>query len=221
MTDRDWRDLAWQALSWLGYCALHSAFASLQVKRWVALRHAELMPLYRIAFNALALLLLLPLQWLLAGYHGPGLWAWQGTAAWAANGLALAALLAFMISLKHYDGREFLGLRQWQERSQRVEDQEGFHLSPFHRYVRHPWYFFSLVLVWTRDMNAATLMSGAMITAYFIVGSRLEEAKLVAYHGAVYRRYMERVPGLIPLPWMSLSAKEAAELVQAAWGTDA
>ena len=39
--------------------------------------------------------------------------------------------------------------------------------------------------------------------------ARLEEKKLLVYHGDTYRRYMARVPGLIPLPWKSLTAAEA------------
>lgn len=219
MTEPDWLNMAVLALSWLGYFALHSALASLRAKSWVAVHYPERMPLYRLGFNMFAALALLPILWLMARHPGPSLWAWQGIGAWLANGLALAAVFGFMKSLDYYDTQEFLGLRQWKSRTRRVEDQEGFHLSPFHRYVRHPWYFFGLVLIWTRDMNAAMLLSGAMITVYFIIGSRLEEMKLVIYHGEVYRRYMERVPGLIPLPWKSLTAKEAAELVTAAQRT--
>jgi protein-S-isoprenylcysteine O-methyltransferase Ste14 len=96
----------------------------------------------------------------------------------------------------------------------KVEDQEHFQLSPFHRYVRHPWYFFGLVLLWTRDMNATTLLSSAFITLYFVIGSRMEEKKLLVYHGDSYRRYMARVPGLLPLPWKTLTAEEAETLLK-------
>ncbi|WP_041673745.1 methyltransferase family protein [Sulfuricella denitrificans] len=216
MTESDWRDMALLAFFWLGYFVLHSALASLQVKSWVALHYPERMPLYRLSYNILAAIMLLPILWLMVRNPGPALWAWQSMGAWLANGLTLAALFGFVKSLNYYDTQEFLGLRQWKSRTQRVEDQEGFHLSPLHRYVRHPWYSFGLVLIWTRDMNAAMLLSGMMMTAYFIIGSRLEEKKLVVYHGDAYRCYMERVPGLIPLPWKSLTAKEAAALVSAA-----
>lgn len=214
MTESTWRDMALLLLCWLGYFALHSALASLWVKHRIAALRPGLMPTYRLAFNALSVLLLLPILWLMYRTPGPMLWRWDGAAAWLANGMALAALLGFQRTLKDYDMQEFLGLRQWQLHTRRVEDQEHFHLSPFHRFVRHPWYFFGLILIWTRDMNASLLLSSVMMTLYFIIGSRLEEKKLLVYHGEVYRRYMARVPGLLPLPWKSLSQAEAAELVQ-------
>lgn len=220
MTESDWRHIVLLSFCWIGYFALHSALASLAVKRSVAAARPKLMPYYRLAFNTLALLLLLPILWFTYRDAGPMLWRWQGIAAWLANGLALAALLGFWLSLKSYDMQEFFGLRQLQHHVRRVEDQEHFHLSPFHRHVRHPWYFFALVLVWTRDISATTLLSSVFITLYFVIGSRLEERKLLVYHGDTYRRYMARVPGLIPLPWKSLTAEEAEALLKQDAGTE-
>ncbi len=214
MTESAWRDIVLLSFCWLGYFALHSALASLVVKRRVAADWPNLMPYYRLMFNMLASLLILPILWLT--YHDPEpmLWRWQGIAAWLANGLALAAIFGFWLSLKSYDMQEFLGLRQLQLHVRKVEDQEHFHLSPFHRFVRHPWYFFGLVLIWTRDMSVTTLLSSVFITLYFLVGSWLEEKKLLVYHGDIYRRYMARVPGLIPLPWKSLTVEEAEALLK-------
>jgi methanethiol S-methyltransferase len=214
MTEPVWRDIVLLALCWIAYCALHSALASLVVKRRLAAYWPNLMPYYRLVFNVLASLLLLPILWLT--YHAPEpiLWRWQGVAAWLANGLALVAIFGFWLSLKSYDMQEFLGLRQLQLHVRKVEDQEHFHLSPLHRFVRHPWYFFGLVLIWTRDMSVTTLLSSVFITLYFIVGSRLEEKKLLVYHGDIYRRYMARVPGLIPLPWRFLTEEEAEALLK-------
>ena len=214
MTESAWNNVVLLAICWIGYFALHSALASLAAKRRVAAAWPQLMPYYRLAFNLLASLLILPILWLTYHDPWPTLWRWQGAAAWLSNGLALSALFGFWLSLRSYDMQEFLGLRQLQRNNRKVEDQEHFHLSPFHRYVRHPWYFFGLVLVWTRDMNEATLLSGVFITLYFAIGSRMEERKLLVYHGDAYRRYMARIPGLIPLPWKSLSAMEAKALVE-------
>ena len=138
MTESAWRDIALLSVCWIGYSVLHSVLASLVVKRKVAAHWPNLMPYYRLTFNILASLLLLPILWLTYHDPEPTLWRWQGIAAWLANGLALAAIFGFWLSLKSYDMQEFLGLRQLQLHVRKVEDQEHFHLSPFHRYVRHP-----------------------------------------------------------------------------------
>ena len=204
--------LALLAASWIAYFALHSLLASLGLKHRVAARWPRAMPAYRLAYNALALLLLLPPVGLMLAWDGPLLWAWSGPLTWASHALALLALGLFAWSLGAYDNGEFSGLRQWRERTRTVEDQETLRLTPLHRHVRHPWYFCALLLIWTRDMDAARLLSALLASAYFVVGSRLEEAKLVAYHGAAYAAYRARVPGLVPLPWRHLSADAAADL---------
>ena len=201
---------------WLAYFAVHSLLASLRVKRSLARRWPKSMRGYRLAFNALALLLVLPPLWLTYALEAPYLWRWGGVWGWVADLLALAALIGVLWSLRYYAGGEFLGLHQWRRGERRVEDQEGFYLSPLHRFVRHPWYSLALVLIWTRDMNGPLLIAAALISLYFVLGSRLEEAKLIEYHGDVYRRYRERVPALLPSPWRHLDAQAAQALVAAA-----
>ena len=213
MNDAETENLALLAMLWLVYFVLHSLLASLTVKSWVARNFPRGMPVYRLGFNILATLALLPILWLMVRHPGPILWAWTDAGFWFANGLALAALIGLVRSARYYDTGEFLGLRQWKTATHRIEDQESFRISPFHRHVRHPWYALGLVLLWTRDMNAALLLSAILITAYLFIGAHLEEQKLIARYGAAYRRYMQRVPGLIPLPWKTLSTEEAAELV--------
>lgn len=201
------------AAMWLAYFALHSALASMRVKSWFARRFPRVIPSYRLAYNAFAAAALLPILWLMYRHPGPALWAWNGPEAWLANALALAAVGGFVLSARYYDTAEFSGVRQLTTRTAGIEDQEGFRISPFHRHVRHPWYFFGLVVLWTRDMNAALLVSAVMITAYLFIGAHLEEKKLIARFGTAYRTYMRRVPGLVPLPGRSITAQEAEKLV--------
>ncbi len=198
--------------AWLFYFALHSLLASLGAKRLVASRWPDLMPAYRLFFNLMAVLLLIPPLWLSYRWQGPWLWRWEGPWWWLANGLAVTALGLFWWSLRWYDSGEFIGLKQWRDQERRVEDQERLRISPLHRWVRHPWYSLGLVLIWTRDMNAGWLWTAILMTLYFIVGSRLEERKLMTYHGRAYDQYRTRVPGLIPRPWRHLSRQEAAAI---------
>ena len=205
--------LAFLGAYWLLYFIVHSLLASLGAKRAVARRWPALMPAYRLTYNVLAVLLLLPgLVWIYR-CPGPVLWSWSGAAWWWVQGIALLAVAGFLVTMKGYDGAEFIGLRQWRDGERRVEDQEQFKLSPLHRFVRHPWYALGIVLVWTREMSAAWFLTAILVTLYFVVGSRMEERKLETYHGEVYREYQRRVPGLIPRPWRWLGKKEARRLV--------
>lgn len=197
---------------WGIYFAIHSALASLSVKRWVQHHQPAMLAYYRIAYNALAtLLLIIPVGFTIAE-RGEPLWQWQGYAQWLANALALLAVVMFFWTLRYYDMREFMGIKQNREQVNAVYDQERFTLSPVHRFVRHPWYFLGLVIIWTRDMDYLFLTTAVIVTLYLVLGARLEEKKLVAFHGEVYRRYCQLVPGLIPRPWRYLSRAQAAQL---------
>lgn len=201
----------------VAYFILHSLMASIAMKQWIASRWPAAMPYYRLSFNALAIVLTIPLLWVM--YRNPGevLWQWQGVGFFITTALALLAVIGFVYSLNHYDLAEFWGTRQLKEQKQQgsrsVYDQESFHISPFHRYVRHPWYFFALVIIWTRDVSTVQLLVYLLVTGYFILGSRLEERKLIAYHGDVYRKYQQKVAGIVPLPWKILTAHQAQALL--------
>lgn len=201
-------------LVWLAYFGIHSLLASLGVKRRISQHYPDYMPAYRLTFNFLAILLLCAPLYL--SYSGQSiiLWQFEGGSLWLTRGIAACAVIGFIISLRYYDGREFLGIRQWREHETQVEDQEHFQLSPLHYYVRHPWYTFALMLIWTRPMDSLTLISTVMITIYFFLGSRLEDNKLIHYYGDTYQRYRQQVPGLIPLPWKFLKPAQAEILMQ-------
>jgi protein-S-isoprenylcysteine O-methyltransferase Ste14 len=195
------------ALTWLIYFVLHSLLASLRVKRWLQEHRPALIPPYRLIYNLLALALLMPPLGLTLAWRGPPLWQWTGIWAVLADLAALTAIAGFLWTLRCYDSQAFLGLRQWRQGEKSIEDQERFQISPLHRYVRHPWYSLGLVVLWTRDMDPAFLVAVIAITFYCIIGSRLEERKLLVYHGEVYRRYRERVPALLPLPGVIKSVR--------------
>jgi len=210
------RDAILLGLIWLAYLLLHSVTASLWMKHKLARLFPHHTPWYRLGYNLFALITLTPPLWLLHQGHAVKLYALEGVYFWLVNALALLAIGGFFYSTRFYDSAEFLGLRQISEQEKNVEDQETFKLSPLHHYVRHPWYFFALVLIWTRDMNSLMMVTAILLSLYFIFGSRLEERKLIQYHGQVYREYMRYVPGVFPLPWKILSPSKARKLLELA-----
>ena len=206
--------------AWFGYGLLHSILASLALKQWAAARWPGLMPAYRLLYNLMAVATLVPIMGWLMRDPGPLLWQWTGFWRWLGNGLALAAVAALLAPGSGYDTGAFLGWRAWREGRPEGGDSELFRIGFLHRFVRHPWYALSLVILWTRDMTALRLVSALWITGYFIVGSRFEEAKLILAHGERYRRYRARVAALVPLPWKTLSRAEARHLEAGCAGTE-
>lgn len=195
------------ASAWCAYFVLHSLLASQRVKR-----HFAGVRCYRLLYNLIAVATLLPVAGLHTLYQGELVIQWQGGWLWLARVMSLTAIACFLWTLRYYDLGEFSG---WGEcRHGKTGAAEGrLVLSPLHRYVRHPWYSCALVLIWCRDMDLAQLISTVLISAYFVIGSRLEERRLIAVFGERYREYLREVPGLIPLPWRGMSRERAAQLM--------
>ncbi|MEK7321833.1 MAG: DUF1295 domain-containing protein [Pseudomonadota bacterium] len=212
MTTQDSILLLGLAVAWLAYFIVHSVLASLMLKRRISERWPGFVPYYRLTYNVLAVILLLPVIALMRHAVGSPLWTWRGVGWWLTTAAALLAVAGFAWSLRYYDMGEFLGMN-----IRRQSAEAGhFRISPFHRYVRHPWYFFALIIIWTRAMEPAWLISSVLISLYLVVGSRLEENKLVAVIGEPYRIYRQRVPALFPLPWRYLTQAEALEMARPA-----
>ncbi|MEM1206874.1 MAG: isoprenylcysteine carboxylmethyltransferase family protein [Acidobacteriota bacterium] len=200
-------------LSWAAYFALHSVLASSRFKRAAFTRWPGLAGGYRLLYNLAAIVALAPPVYLTFATGAPPLWTWDGPAGWVADGLGALGAAGFVATLFAYDLGEFTGLR----RGMPKEEREGrrLRISGFHRFVRHPWYAFALVMIWTREMNPAMLTAATVTTAYLVIGSRLEEGRLIEEFGDRYRAYRRAVPGLVPLPWRILSAEQARDFESA------
>lgn len=217
MTDNETlRILVPLIVCFIAYFVMHSLLASLWLKDWVHRHWPKLMPAYRLVFNFLAVLLLIPLLWYMQQNPGPLVWHWPGLLGWVMKGLTIMAILGFIWSLKSYDNSVFLGITQWRNRHVASHDPESLHISTLHRFVRHPWYFFFLVILWAQDLHLTQLVAYSLISAYLVIGSRIEERKLIVHYGEAYREYCRQVPGLSPLPWRWLTKEEANRLTQLA-----
>jgi protein-S-isoprenylcysteine O-methyltransferase Ste14 len=202
-------------IAWLLYFLVHSLIASTAMKQMVQTRFPRLFPWYRLGFNLIAAVSVLIPFWMMYLQPGNVLWQWQGSMLWLMNVIALTGVIGFLISTKYYDNGAFLGIKPNLNNHIGSAD-EPLVISPMHRYIRHPWYFFGLLIIWTRDMNTAWLISCIMMTAYFLLGSKLEENKLIKEYGDGYAEYRNKVGGIIPLPWRILSEHDADRIIQSA-----
>ena len=70
--------------------------------------------------------------------------------------------------------------------------------------IRHPWYTAVVLLLWAGDLDMAALVGNGVLTVYIVVGTLLEERKLVHEFGGAYRSYQGRVSMFVPLKWTRL-----------------
>lgn len=192
-------------VGWLAYFVIHSLTASTQFKDASAQRLGLGSARYRLLYVVVSTVLLLPLAYLIGSDSTPMLWQHAGVVKIILNVISLLAIVGFVIVARSYNMISFLGLKT-------QEVQHGFKVSWLHRYVRHPWYFFGLIIIWTRDMSLLWLISCICITVYLIVGSWLEEKKLVTEFGEVYRYYQKQVPGLLMIPGRYVSDNDLQEI---------
>lgn len=106
-----------------------------------------------------------------------------------------------IIAAKSYDNMFFLGISQIKAhlRGEKLPVQpKKLKTDGALAVVRHPYYTAALLIIWSRPMNRTDLIINLILTAYFILGYKNEERKLIEEFGQEYVDYQKRVPALIP-----------------------
>jgi len=68
-----------------------------------------------------------------------------------------------------------------------------------YRWVRHPLYFFSLMMIWSSPyITIDRLLFNLLFTGWMVVGMFMEERDLITSFGNNYLDYRKRVPMIIP-----------------------
>ncbi len=68
-----------------------------------------------------------------------------------------------------------------------------------YRYVRHPFYFFILVMIWScPETTLDRLLFNCLWSIWIVAGTVLEERDLTEEFGQKYRDYQKDTPMLIP-----------------------
>ena len=167
---------------------------------------------YRLVFNVLAVATVLPA--LVLVFRLPDRELYRFPAPWdsIALGLQVLAALGLLYSVYQMDAWFFLGLRQLGEPPQlgvrySIDSTSTPQLvtNGLHRLVRHPLYTTSLIVLYLASPMSLNWLAFALsCNVYFFIGSIFEERKLVREFGDAYRAYQQRVPRLLPRPWLWL-----------------
>lgn len=193
------------ALAWTAYCTLHSAMISETATGFLRRRLGDSFRFYRLFFNFIALLTLIPVLWYSHSLRQEPFFRWEGV--WLVPRYLLLAcgILLVAAGARHYSFGQFIGISQLRGSSSggiatggEIDSRGVLGL------VRHPWYTAVVLLLWAGNLDLSKLVGNAVLTVYIFVGAHLEERKLVHEFGNAYRGYQRRVSMFLPLKWIRL-----------------
>lgn len=188
------------AILWSSWCAFHSLLISQVMVSGLKERFGDGYRYYRIFFNLVSVFTLIPVLIYSDSLRGDPFFSWSGVWRPVQLFLAMGALALFYKGARHYDLRQFLGIRQVMEHESRkgLTEAGGLDASGILGVIRHPWYAAAILIIWARPLDMAVLVTNAVLTTYLVIGTVLEERKLVTVFGDEYRRYQKKVPMFIP-----------------------
>ena len=187
------------------YGAFHSLTASLRAKKlareWLG---ANADRYYRLFFNIISIITLIPVLGMGAFLPDQLLYVFQAPSRYLAMLVQGAALLGMAWGVKQTDALDFAGIRQLLYKTS-LAGRSKLVVSGLYRFVRHPLYLFGLIFLWGVPVMSWNLLAlNIGFSVYLLAGARLEERKLLLEYGEVYAEYRRRTPMIIPflkIPW--------------------
>ena len=188
---------------WVVFFAVHSIMASSYLKNRINVLNPIFKSYYRLIFNLVSTLLLLPIIYVY--YQLPSEYLFSATIIYQVTGslLSVAGIYIVIDGFKNYRTDEFLGTYQ-------IKNHHDFHPTKLSRagwngVVRHPLYFGGMILVLGLLLIIPTIKLGLtclLVIGYLYIGSIWEEKKLKSEFGSDYINYKREVSMLVPLKWV-------------------
>ena len=186
---------------------MHSILIDISFTSLVKARLPRLIPAYRLLYNGVSLVTLLPLAGYTHRIGGAVIFTWQG---WSGISLRIVflvcALLLFWGGAERYDFKSFLGITQFRAGKAHVllSTTQDFLPDGVFKLTRHPWYLGSLLAIWTvySAYTQPLFVAAIILSVYLVVGTLLEERKIIREYGDSYRRFQQQVSMLFPWKWL-------------------
>ena len=147
---------------------------------------------YRLLYSVLGILTTALWIWFVYQLPDVPLYQASGLLWWLLLCLQLIGSTIALAALLPIDGAVFLGLKK------KGETQDPFIVRGVYRYIRHPMYSGSmLILLAMPEQTVNGINLALMVCLYFIVGSKFEEKRMLREHPD-YQKYQHEVPAFIP-----------------------
>ena len=189
------------SLVWAGYCALHSFLISIRFTNVLTRLLKNYYAFYRLFYVLFSfVLLVLVINYtskvdneIIITYAPP----------WSIIRYALmwgALLMFFWAFFFNYDSLSFFGIRQILHlgKVKNINPSEGLKKNGLLGITRHPMYLALIIYLLCQNFRMADIVVNIVLIIYVIIGTKLEEKKLVLEFGDTYIKYQQEVPMLIP-----------------------
>jgi len=109
-------------------------------------------------------------------------------------------LLFFWAFFFSYDSLSFFGIRQILNigKETKINPDAAIKKSGLLGIIRHPMYLALIIFLWSTIFTLIDFYINMLLIVYVIIGTKLEEKKLVREFGDAYVKYQHEVPMLIP-----------------------
>jgi protein-S-isoprenylcysteine O-methyltransferase Ste14 len=191
-------------LLWILWCVLHSTLIATVVTDYIKKRFGEQFRFYRLFYNTLSLVTLIPLMYYSVSIRQAPVFRWGGHLIFVKYLLLVTSIFLFVAGGRHYSMSHFLGIHQIKTGrvNRALSEYDTFDTSGILSVIRHPWYAAGIIGLWASDISLLTFLINIVISAYFVIGTILEERKLLLEFGAKYREYQKNVSMFIPYKWL-------------------
>jgi methanethiol S-methyltransferase len=189
------------ALLWTGYVALHSFLISIRFTNLMTRLLKDYYAFYRLFYVLISLALIIPLINYSAQLDDRVIIAYEPPFSVIRYILISGSLLMFFWAFFfNYDSWSFWGIRQVLNFRKVRENNpsEGIRRNGLLGIMRHPMYLALIIYLWCQTFRVMDIVVNTVLTVYVIIGTILEEKKLVLEFGDAYTKYQKEVPMLIP-----------------------
>jgi protein-S-isoprenylcysteine O-methyltransferase Ste14 len=178
--------------------SLHSWLASCSTKRIFREYFGKTIDrYYRLMFIGIAVLTFLPILAMIIFLPSQLLWRIQPPWLYLTIGLQLLAVVCILVTIFDTDVMAFVGIKQVIQPD--VVHENELVIKGFYKIVRHPMYFFTIVLIWFIPYMTVLVLTWVIAsTLYFVIGSIFEEKKMLHTFGESYAQYQKEVARIIP-----------------------
>jgi methanethiol S-methyltransferase len=186
---------------WIGYCALHSYLISIGFTNLMIRLLRNYYAFYRLFYVLISFVLLIPL----INYTGHAdtriIITYEYPLSIVRYALIVGSLTMFFYAFFfNYDPLSFFGIRQILnfKKAKDKGSSADIRKNGLLGIIRHPMYLALIVFLWCQIFTTMDIVVNAVLTIYVVIGTKLEEKKLILEYGDRYLKYQQEVPMLIP-----------------------